>query len=1025
MAKTTGFRIEFLGDDEISKKLKRLEGELEELSRERKELSKNFKKADLGTEEFEKLSGKIANNKIEAAELRKEQGRLKKAFSDGRKTIDAAAGSYEGLVQRNKVLRQEFKKFPADITKLTNSQKKLTQEFKDNTDALKKFDAEIGQNFRNVGNYKSALGGLKTVLGAAGIAGGLTLAVNAVKNLTSVFIDFEQQMARVKAISGATDEEFKLLEEDAKRLGESTQKTATEVAQLQEEYAKLGFTTDQIIDATEATLNLSIATGEDLAQSATIAGSTLRAFNLDASETGHLTDVMAKAFTSSSLDLSKFGNAMATVAPVANTFGFQVEETTALLAQLSDAGFDASSAGTATRNILLNMADSSGELAKALGKPVTDLPSLVDGLNKLNTEGIDLAETLQLTDKRSVAAFNRFLQTGDAALQLSEDLKKADGAAKAMADIVGDTLQGELARAGSAVEGLFISIGEKLGPVLRDIVAGFITFIGILREIPNFIKENKAEIIGLGIALAGLRSSQIAATAATIAQNVVSKASTIATTAQTIAQKGLNTAMKANPIGLIITSIGLLVTGFTVLFKKSETVRDGIKGLANVAKTVFDIIKETIGGFVGGFKKIIDGDFTGGLKDIGTAIVKTNPIGLAITEGKRLGQAFNKGMDDAAKDREKKRKEEQRKLVEEAKKAEKEREDKILAEQEKARREKELRDKANAKRKADEAKKSAEEQSKANEAAKKAFEKFFEPIDEIDLTPKIQEVITTFDTIEPEEQVGLLGKLFGLGEDREQELIAQLTDLAANISDQVNNIVFDNKQKRLRRETDAEVDALEAQREAALDNENLTEAQRLAIGKKFDQQRAALEKAAAERQRNLDATRAVIAAFLAAGRALATPQPPLFLIPNVQGAALALAQGLTQAAAIRAQKFEKGGMIKGRSHAQGGVPIEAEGGEFVVNKRATSRFRPLLERVNKFQTGGLVRSTPIASPRVPDSLVNQVIGGGQLNIDDLRDVISDEVIRSIEGLDIRVSIEDIENASKKARISQQSSGFTS
>ena len=87
---------------------------------------------------------------------------------------------------------------------------------------------------------------------------------------------------------------------------------------------------------------------------------------------------------------------------------------------MANSGFDASSAATATRNILLNLADGSGKLALALGGPVDNLEDLVKGLKKLNSEGIDLNKALDLTDKRSVAAFNTFLNGTDTVLNLRD-----------------------------------------------------------------------------------------------------------------------------------------------------------------------------------------------------------------------------------------------------------------------------------------------------------------------------------------------------------------------------------------------------------------------------------------------------------------------------------------------------------------------------------------------------------------------------------------------------------------------------
>lgn len=152
---------------------------------------------------------------------------------------------------------------------------------------------------------------------------------------------------------------------------------------------------------------------------------------------------------------------MSTVGPVANSFGFTIEETTALLGALANSGFDASSAATATRNILLNLADSSGKLALALGGPVNNLDDLVKGLKKLNSEGIDLNKALELTDKRSVAAFNTFLNGTDTVLALCDAVTGAEDAFNAMSEEMGDNVQGALNRLSSTIEGVVLRFYES------------------------------------------------------------------------------------------------------------------------------------------------------------------------------------------------------------------------------------------------------------------------------------------------------------------------------------------------------------------------------------------------------------------------------------------------------------------------------------------------------------------------------------------------------------------------------------
>ena len=179
--------------------------------------------------------------------------------------------------------------------------------------------------------------------------------------------EFEQSMANVKAISGATGEEFKALEKNARALGASTVFTASQVGELQKEFAKLGFTASEIVNVTEGTWALAAAVGADLADAAATAGTTLRGFGMDVSETGRVTDVMALSFSKSALDLQKFSDSMKYVAPIAKLAGVSLEGTTAILGSLANAGIDGSMAGTSLRRILLEAGKAGSKLADRMG----------------------------------------------------------------------------------------------------------------------------------------------------------------------------------------------------------------------------------------------------------------------------------------------------------------------------------------------------------------------------------------------------------------------------------------------------------------------------------------------------------------------------------------------------------------------------------------------------------------------------------------------------------------------------------
>lgn len=296
---------------------------------------------------------------------------------------------------------------------------------------------------------------------ARGVASLLSGAVNTIK-------DFEQANANLSTILGKSVNDIKGLTESALELGRTTEYTASQVTGLQTELAKLGFTEPQIQAMQEPVLHFATAVGAELPEAASLAGATLRIFGLNASDTEETLATLALATNKSALDFSFLQEAMSTVGPVANSFGFSMRDTTTLLGALANAGFDASSAATATRNILLNLADGSGKLATALGGPVRTFPELMDGLARLNAQGVDLNTTLELTDKRSVAAFNAFLSGVDASNELHDALGETDGALKRIADERMNTLEGSVKLLKSAWEGLILSFRKSSG-VLKSI----------------------------------------------------------------------------------------------------------------------------------------------------------------------------------------------------------------------------------------------------------------------------------------------------------------------------------------------------------------------------------------------------------------------------------------------------------------------------------------------------------------------------------------------------------------------------
>ena len=304
-------------------------------------------------------------------------------------------------------------------------------------------------------------------IGAQAVVGGIVKMFTQLREGVGSIVEFEFANSKLAAILGTTADNIKELTTDARQLGATTKYTAAQATELQIELAKLGFTRREILDSTGAILRFAQATGAELSDAAALSGAALRMFNASTKETERYVSAMAVATSKSALSFSYLATALPIVGPVAKAFNFQIEDTLALLGKLADAGFDASMSATATRNILLNLADGNGKLAKALGEPVKTLPELVVGLKKLKEQGVDLNTTLELTDKRSVAAFNAFLTASDKIVPLRDQITGVDKELTDMADTM--SVKGSIAGLSSAWEAFMLSFYDSKG-IMKDVL---------------------------------------------------------------------------------------------------------------------------------------------------------------------------------------------------------------------------------------------------------------------------------------------------------------------------------------------------------------------------------------------------------------------------------------------------------------------------------------------------------------------------------------------------------------------------
>ena len=381
-------------------------------------------------------------------------------------------------------LKKALKDLKDEQKKVTKVNKEGEKEWKDKERAIDKATKKIKENRRALiaktsAEKKSTASGKKMGASMLKMAATITAVVGTVRALSRVFVsafktftEFEFSMAKVRAISGATNEEFMKLEQSAKELGRTTFFTAKEVAELQVNFSKLGFTAEQILNLQAATLDLAMATGSDLARSAMVAGSAVRGFGLDAAEATRVVDVMAVSFTSSALDIEKWQTSMTKVSAIAKSIGVDIEGTAAIMGVLADRGIEASIGGTSLRNIFLKMSNPTSALAKRIGFTVSSTEDMIKALKKLKDAQIGQLEMQSLVDVRQVIAMQAMIDSVDVIEQYTVANNNATGASREMSAIMENSTKGAFKRFTSAMEGLFLVLSEKIAPWINKITKG-------------------------------------------------------------------------------------------------------------------------------------------------------------------------------------------------------------------------------------------------------------------------------------------------------------------------------------------------------------------------------------------------------------------------------------------------------------------------------------------------------------------------------------------------------------------------
>lgn len=441
--------------------------------------------------------------------------------------IDKTTASLHTYEQRLAATGNTLREAGVDTTQLTAETTRLETEvdkLKDQQVDLKKTMDEAGEGAKGFGEKSvEALDTVESVLATAGIAKALDEIKDAYMDCINTAGDFEASMSNVEALSGASGDELESLSDKAKEMGATTKFTAGESADALSYMALAGWNTQSMLEGISPVLNLAAAANMDLAQASDIVTDYLTAFGLKASDTTHFVDVMAYAMAHSNTDVIQLGEAYKACASTATSLGYSVEETTAVLATMANAGVKGGEAGTALNAIFTRLATNTKECGDTLaeyGVQIYDAHGNMQSLSSILTGMAGIWDTLtdqeQANLAKVIAGTNQYskLQTimagcseaaaegGQSFADYTAALNDCAGSADKMAGTMLDNMNGRLTLMQSAADGLKIAIGEDLTPTLSklyDVGAKVLGWMqGFVEKHPGVVKAVAAGTVALG-----------------------------------------------------------------------------------------------------------------------------------------------------------------------------------------------------------------------------------------------------------------------------------------------------------------------------------------------------------------------------------------------------------------------------------------------------------------------------------------------------------------------------------------------
>ena len=467
----------------------------------------------------------------------------------------------------------------------------------------KNIATKIGNNFQSVGKSLTSVGTTLTKSVTVPLTGIATVGLKTAS-------DFESAMSNVKAISGATGEEFDELRQKAIDLGGSTAFSATEVADAMTEMAKAGWNTEQIIAGMGGVLDAAAASGESLGTVSTIVANAITGFGMEAAESTQVADLLTQAANAGTIGINDLGESFKYIAPVAGSMGLSIEDVTTALSAMSMSGIIGSQAGTSLRGVLTRMVKPTDQVAAAmneLGIVLTNSDGTFKSLDQILSEmrgsfsGLTdeqktyYAATLAGQDGMSglLSLLNVSQEEYD---EIAASMDNASGVAKETAEVMRDNLSADVEELMGSLESLAITLASLIVPALRDFVQWLTQLVNKFAAISPETQKTILMIAGIAAAIGpvlmvlGKLTSSIGSIITTFGKipGAIAKAKS-AFTAVSAAIGGISA-----PVVAVVAVIGVLIAAFVNLWKTNEEFRNKMTAIWDGIKSKFESFAQGI-----------------------------------------------------------------------------------------------------------------------------------------------------------------------------------------------------------------------------------------------------------------------------------------------------------------------------------------------------------------------------------------------------------------------------------------------